>query len=54
LLRKLKREKLEIESANVIRKYYLGSKVRNEYQSRLRKIAGPKISNLFAMALVCV
>lgn len=50
--RKLKREKLEIESANVIRKHYLGWKVRKEYQPRFRRIAGPKISRFFVIALV--
>lgn len=52
LLRKLKREKLEIESANVIRKHYLGWRVRKEYQPRFRRIAGPKISRFFVIALV--
>lgn len=51
LLRKLKREKLEIESANVIRKHYLGWRVRKEYQPRFRRIAGPKISRFFVIAL---
>lgn len=52
LLRKLKRQKLEIESANVIRKHYLGWRVRKEYQPRFRRIAGPKISRFFVVALV--
>lgn len=52
MLRKLKREKLEKESANVIRKHYLGWKVRKEYQPRFRRIAGPKISRFFVIALV--
>lgn len=52
MLRKLKREKLEIESANVIRKHYLGWRVRKEYQPRFRRIAGPKISRFFVIALV--
>ena len=54
LLRKLKREKLELWAVGTIRKFYYGWQVRKQYKSKFRKDAGPKISRFFITALVGV
>lgn len=51
LLRKLQREKLELGAVAVIRKYYMGWKVRKAYRKKFRAQAGPKIVKFLQMAL---
>lgn len=52
LLRKLKREKLELWAVGVIHKYHNGWKVRKEYRRKFKSIAGPKIVKFLRVALV--
>lgn len=51
LLRKLKREKLELWAVGVIHKYHNGWKVRKEYRRKFKSIAGPKIVKFLRVAL---
>ncbi|KAJ8307514.1 hypothetical protein KUTeg_015598, partial [Tegillarca granosa] len=51
LLRKLKREKQILDAVGVIRKFYLGWKVRKEYRRKFRAQAGPKIVRFFQVVL---
>lgn len=51
LLRKLKRDKLELWAVGVIHKYHQGWKVRKEYRRKFKSIAGPKIVQFFRIAL---
>jgi hypothetical protein len=54
LLRKLKREKLELWAVGVIYKFHQGWKVRKEYRSKFRSIAGPKIVKFFRLVIVSI
>ncbi|XP_052803474.1 unconventional myosin-Ia-like isoform X2 [Mya arenaria] len=51
VLAALKYEKRVLWAVGIIRKYFLGWKIRQQYKPKFRRIAGPKIARFFVVAL---